>query len=172
MDLSDLTAVAALLVSLAAVGVSVAQTSAARRANRHAEDSAEASIQSSRAAVDSNRLAETAIELARAQNRRDFLRENRERTGWAIERAASEEDYTLMNVGHEFAAVHALQGQTKPKMYADGVTVLSKGGTTDFSITENADPARRWVTVVWTTRDNSFTRSDVPLPAIDVRREF
>jgi hypothetical protein len=171
MDISDLTAVAALLVSLLASGIAIAQASSARTANKHAEASAEASIQSSTAAVESNRIAEAAMELTRAQDRRDFLRENRERTGWVIEHAASEEDYTLMNVGHEYAVVHNLMGPTEPKRYNDLMTTLAKGGSLEFSITEDPDPEKRWVTVVWTTRDLSFNNSKVPLPADERSRD-
>jgi hypothetical protein len=171
MDISDLTAVAALLVSLLAAGVSIVQVSSARTANKHAQASAEASLQSSLAAVESNRLTESAIELARAQDRRDFLRENRERTGWVIEHAAVEEDYTLINVGHDYAVVHNLMGPTRPKRYDDKRTALARGGSIDFSITEDLDPGKRWLTVVWTTRDLSFTNSKVPLPAVEPLEE-
>lgn len=164
MEISEVLALLALIVSAIAAGISSWQGFSARSANRHAAESAQAAKDSAAAAIEANRLSSITALLAQNQDRRDELRADRELTGWTLERSANHTDYKVTNVGHEWAVLHKLIGETNPQLYVEGPIILRRADSTEFHIDETEVSADRFVTVVWTDKSQSMSRPVIRLP--------
>ena len=163
MGTTEVLALIALSISAVAVGISIWQALVARKATKHAADSAAAAQVSAAAALEANRLSSISVETAKNQDLRETARASRELTGWAIERSALHTDYKITNFGHEFAVLHSLEGSTNPQLY-DAPMIMNRHDSTEFHIEESNAAPDRFIVVVWTDRSNSWSRHTVPLP--------